>query len=128
MNANPLETTVVSILANRLIKAGPPGLPINVSVGASTALILPENPRRTGLVLTNCHATQRVSFYLVIPGAQLLPGWTTPTAIIDSGITLFASGGVWEMDAETFTTGAIYAIASGASTLVAIQEFTSATN
>lgn len=86
-------------------------------------LLLAENPRRTSLVLINCHATQRVSFYLALAGEQ-----DTPAAVLDAGITLFANGGVWEMDAATFTTGAIYAIASGAGTKVAIQEFTSAAN
>lgn len=123
MNPSPSETTTVSILANRLMRAGPPGLPITATIGTGSGVVLPENPRRTGLVLTNCHATQRVSFYLALVGEQ-----DTPVAVLDSGITLFANGGVWEMDAATFTTGAIYAIASGSGTKVAIQEFTSAAN
>lgn len=123
MNPQAKESTVVSVLANRLLKAGPPAPPAAVSVGGSSVLIVAENPLRTSLVLINTHATQYVSFALALPGAQ-----TAPTAVLGSGITLFPNGGVWEMDAQTFTTGAIYGIASGSSTGVAVQEFNSAAN
>lgn len=118
MNPQPSETTSVSVLANRLLKAGPPSPATSVAVGGSSVVVVRENLKRSSLVLINTHATQWVSFYLAVIGEQ-----DVPVAVLYSGITLAPNGGVWEMDAQTFTLGAIYGIASGANTTVAIQEF-----
>jgi hypothetical protein len=43
--------------------------------------------------------------------------------VLNSGITLSANGGSFVMDEYTFATGAINAIAGGAASNLAIQEF-----
>lgn len=79
-------------------------------VGEESTEILPANASRTGLVITNL-SENIVSLSGVSPAVAL------------SGIPLFPSGGTWVMDANTFMTGAIYAIAAGADSRLAIQEF-----
>ena len=86
-----------------------PAAPSQVAVGVASAQAVAANPRRKGLVLTNRSANY-ISFGL---GAA---------AVLDNGITL-APDGVWQMDQGTFTTGAINAIAGGAASPLAVQEF-----
>lgn len=84
--------------------------PTSASVGVASAQAVASNSNRKGLVLTNT-STNNISFGI---GA---------TAVLNSGITLIP-GGVWSMDEYNFATGAINAIAGGASSNLAIQEFT----
>jgi len=84
--------------------------PAAATVGAASAAVVSSNANRKGLVLTNL-SNNRISFAVGTP------------ALLDQGITLYP-GGVWEMDEFTFTTGEIRAIASAASSPLAIQEFT----
>lgn len=84
--------------------------PTAASVTTSTGLAVASNSNRKGLVLTNTSSTEKISFGI---GAS---------AVLNSGITLTPYG-VWVMDAYTFTTAAINAIASAAANL-AIQELT----
>lgn len=88
-----------------------PGTATSATVGTSSSLIVPANTARKGLTLILLNSSNTVSFGL---GAA---------AVLSTGITLTQLGSVWEMDALTFTTGDIHAIASGASTKVCIQEF-----
>jgi hypothetical protein len=44
-------------------------------------------------------------------------------AVLNSGITLNANGGAWSMDEYSFAIVAVNAIASGASSNLAVQEF-----
>lgn len=83
--------------------------PAAASVGVASAQAVAANASRKGLVFVNTSGN-RISFGL---GA---------TAVLDSGITLYP-GGVWEMDERTFDTAAVNAIASAASSNLAIQEF-----
>lgn len=83
--------------------------PTTTSVGTSTGAAVAANANRKGLVLTNTHATNRISLGM------------GNAAVLDSGIVLYPKG-VWVMDEYTFTTQAINAIASGVSTGLAIQE------
>ena len=85
--------------------------PTSASVGVASAQALAANTSRTGLIMVNTSAN-RISLGL---GA---------TAVLDSGISLAASGGAWTMGREDFTTAAINAIASAAASNLAIQEFT----
>lgn len=88
-----------------------PGTATSATVGVSSSLIVASNAARKGLTLILLNSSNTVSFGL---GAS---------AVLSTGITLTQLGSVWEMDALTFTTGDIYAIASGANTKVAVQEF-----
>lgn len=84
--------------------------PTFATVGITSASAVAANSSRKGLVLINT-SNNTISLGL---GA---------TAVLSSGITL-TPGGVWEMDENTFTTAAINAIASAASSNLAIQEYT----
>lgn len=95
-----VSTTRTSLTANS---------PTAVSVGNTSASAVASNANRKGLVLTNT-STHTISLGI---GAA---------AVVNSGITLLP-GGVWVMDEFTFTTGAINAIASVASSNLAAQEF-----
>jgi hypothetical protein len=85
--------------------------PTAASVGVASAQAVATNANRKGLLLTNTHATNRISLGF---GAA---------AVLDSGVTLYPAGTYW-MDEYDFTTGAVNAIASGAATNLAIQEYT----
>ena len=82
---------------------------LSVSVGIVSTLVVQNNPNRTGLVLVNLSANN-ISFSL---GSEAFVGF---------GITLTPNG-VWEMDACTFFNGQIFAIATGAASTLAVQEF-----
>lgn len=78
-----------------------------VSVGVADGALVASNPARLELTICNDHATQIV--YLSLGG----------TAVINSGIRLNAAGGSYTTNAYT---GAVRAIASGATTGVTITE------
>lgn len=80
-----------------------------VSIAATSTSAVASNASRKGLVLTNT-STHNISLGLGV------------AAVLNSGITLYP-GGVWVMDEYTYTTGAINAIASVASSNLAVQEF-----
>ena len=84
--------------------------PTFVSVGVSSTSVLGANSSRKGAVFTNTSANT-ISF-----------ATESAAAVLNSGITL-PPWGVWEMDGFTFTTGAIHAIASAASSNLAVAEF-----
>lgn len=85
--------------------------PANSSVGAtSTANVVATNANRKGLIITN---TSTAVISLAFDAA----------AVLYSGITL-PPYGVFVMDEYSFTTGEVRAIASVASSNLAIQEFT----
>lgn len=88
-----------------------PSSPTATSVGVTSASALATNANRKGLVMTNT-STAKISLNIV-----------GGTAVLNSGITLYP-GGNWYMDEFTFTTSAIFAIASAASSNLAIQELT----
>lgn len=79
-------------------------------VAATSGQALASNVNRKGLVLTNV-SINKISLGL------------GSAAVLNSGITLYP-GGTWEMSEYTFTTAAINAIASVASSNLGIQEFT----
>ena len=85
--------------------------PSFVNVGLAAANIVNSSAARKGLVLTNTHQSLNVSFGI------------NAAAILNGGITLTPNG-VWVMDAFTFTTASVNAIAGGASVNVAVQELT----
>ena len=85
--------------------------PTFATVGVASAEAIAANTGRKGLVLVNT-STNNISLGL------------GTTAVLNSGITLNAGGGVWVMDDYTYTTVAINAIAAGASSNLAIQELT----
>lgn len=85
--------------------------PTSTSVGVASAQAVASNSSRKGLILTNT-STNTISLGI---GA---------TAVLNNGITLNPSGGTFVMDEYNFTTGAINAIAGGASSNLTIQEFT----
>lgn len=84
--------------------------PSAASVGVASAQVLASNASRKGLVLTNT-STSTISF-----------GFGAP-AVLGSGITLLP-GNSFSMDEYSFYTGAINAIALGAASNLAIQQFT----
>lgn len=83
--------------------------PTAVSVGVTSTSVLPANALRKGAVFTNT-SSNTISF-----------GLNGNAAVLNSGITL-APFGTWIMDAFTFTSGAVTAIASGASSNLSVQE------
>lgn len=82
--------------------------PIAATVGVGAAQALAANANRKGLILVN---TSSNNISISIGG----------TAVLYSGITLNPFG-TFQMDATTFATGAVSAIASAASSNLAIQE------
>ena len=86
-----------------------PSAPSNATVGTSSALAS-SNPSRTGFTAVNNSANW---IYLA---------WGT-TALVNCGIALGPNGGSFTMGPGTFTTDACYAIASGASSNLSIQEY-----
>jgi hypothetical protein len=84
--------------------------PTAATVGVSSGIALASNLNRKSLVLTN---TSNNMIYLGLGAA----------AVVDSGI-IIAPFSVWNMNEYSYTTAAIYAIASGAGSNLAIQEFT----
>lgn len=83
--------------------------PTFASVGTSSGTVVASNVSRKGLTLVNT-SSNRISLAF---GA---------TAVLDRGITLYA-GGSFYMDEYSFTTAQVNAIASAASSNLAIQEF-----
>lgn len=83
--------------------------PANASVGVASAQVVASNGSRKGLLFVNV-SNNRISFGVAA------------SAVLDSGVTLYP-GGTWEMDEYCFATGAVNAIASAASSSLAIQEF-----
>ena len=88
-----------------------PGSPTAASVAATSGVILGSNLSRTGLVLGNTSS------------ATISIGFGSNPAVLNSGITLNPNGGTFVMDAFTFTTQAVNAIAGAAGSNMAIQEF-----
>lgn len=86
-----------------------PSSPTAATVGATSASALAANASRKGLILTN---TSNNTISLGLGTA----------AVLYSGITLTAFS-VWVMDEYSFCTSEIFAIASAASSNLAIQEF-----
>lgn len=86
-----------------------PSSPTTASVGVASASALAANANRKGLVLTNL-SVNNISFGL------------GNAAVLNSGITLTPNG-TWVMDEYTFCTSQIFAIAGGAASTLAIQEF-----
>ena len=84
--------------------------PGSASVGVASAEAVPANGNRKGLVVTNL-SDNTISLGF---GAA---------AVLNAGITLLAQGGSWTMTRETYTTQQVRAIASGAASTLAFQEF-----
>lgn len=108
VRVDPTGTTVQPVTVSTV--ALTPASPTAASVGVTSASAVAANASRTGLVLINT-SNNTISLGL---GAA---------AVLSSGITLNPNGGTWEMDNFSFYRGAINAIASGASSNMAIQEF-----
>jgi len=84
--------------------------PTSTSIGASSTVAVNSNANRKGLILTNVSsAVISLSF--------------DAAAVLNDGITL-PPWGVFVMDEYSFTTGEVRAIASVASSDLAVQEFT----
>jgi len=86
--------------------------PTTASVGTTSTLILAANPARKGLYLSNTTSTQQVSF-----------GFDGNAAAYQNGITLYP-GEKFYMDEYSFSQGAIYAITSGSTAYIGVQEIT----
>lgn len=84
--------------------------PTVASVGVASASAVAANATRRGLILQNNSIN---TIYLGI-GA---------TAVIGSGVTLYP-GGSYQMDVSSLSTAVVNAIATGAASSMAIQEFT----
>lgn len=89
-----------------------PSAPAAASVGVASAEEIAANTSRKGLVCVNTSAN------------AISLAFGTNDAVLNSGITLNASGGTWVMDEHTFTTQAVNGIAGGAASNMAVQEFT----
>ena len=98
-------------MPNILVSTNTASAPSNVLVGATSGVVLAQNLNRAGLILTNLSTG---TVYLAFDGG---------TAVLVSGVTLGANGGVFSMDDFNFTKGAINGIAHSAGAIVAIQQF-----
>lgn len=87
-----------------------PSLPIAVSVGSSSTLILPANANRRSVRLVNT-STAVISLAF------------GTNAVLYSGMTLFPAG-TYNMDDYDFSELDIFGIASVAASNIAIQEYT----
>lgn len=87
-----------------------PSAPTAASVGIASGAAVAINANRKGLILINTSAN-----YISL-------GFGANAAVLYSGITLNPNGGTFVMDEFTFTTQAVNAIASGATSNLAIQE------
>jgi hypothetical protein len=87
-----------------------PLAPTSVSVGTKSQQIVAANVHRTGLTLEN------------MSGNDISIAFGQHPAVLYSGITLFPRD-AFCMDAFLFTTEAVNAIASNASSNIAIQEW-----
>jgi hypothetical protein len=85
--------------------------PTTASVGTTSSLILAANSSRQGLYLSNT-TSQQISL-----------GFNGNAAVYQNGITLFPGEKFW-MDEYSFSTGAVYAITTGAATYIGVQEIT----
>ena len=102
-----LASTTVTITPTPLT----PSSPTAASVGVTSAQALAANAGRLGLVLINTSSN-----YISLGfGAA---------AVLYSGVTLNPNGGTYVMDSFTFNLSAVNAIASGASSNLAVQELT----
>lgn len=88
-----------------------PSAPTAASVGVASAQAVAANANRKGLILVNT-STNRISL-----------GFGS-AAVLDSGVTLYPNGGSYSMGEYDFDLGAVNAIASGATSNLAIQEYT----
>lgn len=107
-NLQTFLTDTTGVLVTKSTVALTPASPTSSSVGITSAQIVAANANRKGLVLTNT-SNNRISL-----------GFAA-AAVLNSGITLYP-GGIYVMDAYLFNTGAVNAIASVASSNIAIQE------
>lgn len=89
------------------ISGNPPG---REGVGTSSVIILPDNPSRYGLTITNISDG---TIYLGIG----------QTATLKAGIVLNSGGGAWSMDDYSYSKEAITAIGHTASLEISYQEF-----
>lgn len=87
-----------------------PSSPTAATVGVTSAQVVATNSSRKGLILVNT-SVNTISIGL------------GTTAVLNSGITLYP-GGTFQMDEFCYTTGAVNAIASAASSNLSIQEYT----
>jgi hypothetical protein len=102
--SNPMPVTVNGSSATALVASAPTA----VSVGVTTTSVVAANSARRGLYLSNT-STNRISIAFGHP------------AVLDSGITIYPQGLFW-MDAFSFSTAQVNAIAAGAASNLAIQE------
>ena len=79
-------------------------------VGTTSVIIIPDNPKRSGLVFSN------ISDGTIYLGVG-------QTATLKAGIVLNAGGGAWSMDDYTYSKEAITAIAHDSTMVVSYQEF-----
>ena len=105
-SANPLPVSGTITTNDPELTANAPAA---ASVGVASAEVVASNVDRTGLILTNT-SSNNISL-----------GFGT-AAVLNSGITLTPNG-TFNMDAYSFTTQAVNAIASGAGSNLALQEF-----
>lgn len=93
--------------------ASTPSSPTAVTIGTSSSVALAANANRVGLILTNTSGN-----YISIAYGE--------DALTNQGITLSPMGVLQFKPSDPwFSTGAIHAIATGAGSNLAIQEFTS---
>ena len=101
-----IGTPSVHVLKDALTASSPTA----TTVAASSGVAVAANANRTGLLLVNTSAN-----YISLGfGAA---------AVLYSGITLNPSGGCFWMDSYSFSTAAVYAIASAGSSNMAVQEY-----
>lgn len=85
--------------------------PTTATVGTSSAQAVAANAARKGLIIVN------LSSNVISIGVGANP------AVLDSGITLTTLGSVYQASEYDYFTSAVNCIASGAGSVISIQEF-----
>jgi hypothetical protein len=106
LRATPVPVSGVVAVAAALTASAP----ATASVGVASAQAVAANALRKGLVLINM-------------SDNVISIAFGTSAVINSGITLIPQGGSWTMTRETYTVQQVQAIAGGAASPLAIQEF-----
>lgn len=102
-------TELVTVIQGYLDEYVPTPRISNATATTTSSELLAENKKRKQLVITN---TGSVAVFIN----------TETTAVLNKGIYLAASGGVWEMDSFTFTTDSIHGITASSTTNISIYE------
>jgi hypothetical protein len=86
--------------------------PVATTAGITSAALVSSNSSRKGLIITN------------YSNNWVFLSFSANAAVVDGGVPIAPNGGSYSMTKDDFTTGEVRAIATAASSKVAVQEYT----